>query len=272
MKVTSLKQYKKPKYPLKNEVLHNPILLKKLPERWKARAITSATMSTALLLMLTSCKTPISSQKSTTIQPSSTDQTSSTSTPSTSNQIASTNLPSPSNKPSSTNLKCTINPTAHTAGMMVMPIVNLSEEDALIIINDEAKMQGINFTGNNIVLENIDIPRTLIFENNSTEITTEKSNLTLDGYDINGKIGFEYVSREDIKGWSITEQQEGSYPYNQFSTALSNNLKKADTEKKIGVFYDPKSFDQATAENQLRSQVKEFVNWLKAEGIIQLGG
>jgi len=216
MEIIKLKKYKNPSYPLKDEVLCNPILLKKLPERWKKKAITCATMSSAALLFLTACR-----------------------------------------------------PTTPLGGAIMSPIVTLSEEDALIIINDEAKKQGINFIKDNTEIKDIDIPYKQNFVTNSYEIESKKSNLTLDGYNSDQKIGFEYVSDEDMRAWTIGNESPNSFYSNkQVATALSDNIKIADKEKQIGVFFDPKSVDQITAEAQIRNQVVNFITYLKAEGII----
>jgi len=215
MELVALKKYKTPKYPLKHEVLHNPILLKKLPERWKFKAMTCATMSTALILMLTSCKP---------------------------------------------------NQTAIMGGIGPMITVTLSEEDALIIINDEAKKQGLDFTKDGTQLDNIDIPYNYSTYNNV--LATRNDNLILDGYDANSKIGFEYISSEDIQAWTNVQYSVQFGLYETFSLVLSNSIKDKIKDKNVGVFFDFYSNDQASREKELRMQVQDFLNWLKAQGII----
>ncbi|MCX7747283.1 MAG: hypothetical protein N2645_10385 [Clostridia bacterium] len=115
--------------------------------------------------------------------------------------------------------------------------------------------------------------------------------LQLDGYDKDKKIGFEFVSTHDYISWKkdqsgITSSVES---YNLLSAAktLRNGLGENVKGETIAVFYDPiasmpvddmmsdktsaeekvKKIKELSTEN-LREQVKDFLNWLKAEGII----
>jgi len=55
MKVKPLKKYKTPFYPDKSAVLRNPNILKAMPQRWKDRASVGFVLSSTILLLQTGC-------------------------------------------------------------------------------------------------------------------------------------------------------------------------------------------------------------------------
>lgn len=221
MEIVTLKQYKTPHYPIKDEIINSDILLNKLPKRWNSKILPFTSISAALLLTLSACQ-PV-----------------------------------------------------RTAGVNIAPRISLSEEDALIIINDEAKNYGITFEYDKTEIQNVDIPYKQIYNLNTNgtieeeTFETKKGNLILDGYVQNSKIGFEYVSDTDIDQWAADDSQQSLNGENKnIANNLSSSIKNADKEKKIGVFYDPHAVDMTEAKTQLRNQVRNFINWLKAEGVI----
>jgi len=56
MEVKPLKSYKTPAYPEKYVVLRNPTILKSIPQRWKGNAKIGLALSSIIMLMLTGCR------------------------------------------------------------------------------------------------------------------------------------------------------------------------------------------------------------------------
>lgn len=122
--------------------------------------------------------------------------------------------------------------------------------------------------------------------------SSKTGDLKLDGYDSGKKIGFEFISKEDYDSWHV---EEGIYSsvedFDFLSTAaiLRDGLEKDNEEASIGVFYNPMvrlSEDELKlgdedrdwegmavkindmGKDELKMQVKDFLEWLKAQGII----
>lgn len=55
MKVKPLKKFRTPDYPNKSTVLRNPNILKSMPQRWKGNVKVGFAMSSAFLLLMTGC-------------------------------------------------------------------------------------------------------------------------------------------------------------------------------------------------------------------------
>lgn len=253
MRVKSVEKYRLPYYPDKKEVLRNPVILKSIPQRWKGNVKVGIALSSLLCFMLSACE-------------------------------------------GSANLKNHLKGKAapifeHGDGRgsfgcdSVAPPAFLSEEEAFEVIREEAELQGINISDKNIALEGVDIPVTNLYSfldpdisNTGNEpLKTKKGDLVLDGYDEEKRIGFEYVSKEDYTEWhkdtgigcSVEE-------YNTLEAArlLQNGIEGKTGENIVGVFYDPVPlsgdwiYKSKKSEEQLREQVRDFINWLKAEGII----
>ena len=99
-------------------------------------------------------------------------------------------------------------------------------------------------------------------------VATNKGNLSFDGYDANSKIGFIYLSKDDIDSSTNVKEFKDfakSYTYyDVFSSVLSGNIKNNQKENKVWVFYNFRSIDKASAKKNLREQVQYFLNLLKA--------
>jgi len=130
-----------------------------------------------------------------------------------------------------------------------------------------------------------------------------KGNLELDGSTADKEIAFEFVSVNDLKDWEAeieTLDEDGKYTrmmstveeYNCFRAAksLREGIGGKTGETKVGIFYDPmpdyteeqyktllseysskkriSEEQKETAKQLLREQVIDFLNWLKAQGVI----
>ena len=122
---------------------------------------------------------------------------------------------------------------------------------------------------------------------------TRAGQLVLDGFDRKHKVAFEFVSREDFLGWqdpnSRKEGLASTMELRGTAEMLRSGLTSARHTPWIGVFYEPlaapplvrpvdwdmqkflvqiKQAERAAEEEALRAQVRDFIAWLKAQGVI----
>jgi len=155
----------------------------------------------------------------------------------------------------------------------VVPPVFFSEEEAKQIIRDEAAEGGIDFTGGRLIRGTF--PSTILYWDGNPSYGTWSGELMLDGYDAQLGIGFEFISKQDVIDWRT--------PYGIFSTVefydmIDTAQRLASAADHVAVFYDPTPdwsledtdiYEQKNLMREnLRLQVRDFLEWLKAEGII----
>ena len=109
----------------------------------------------------------------------------------------------------------------------------------------------------------------------------------MDGTDEKRKISYEFVSGDDIRQWQITDTDFMiGECYDAIGTAksLREGLIKAKPTGVHAIFYEPVSparpssfeedgrfneaLDMSGEREDLRQQVRDFIKWLKAEGVI----
>ena len=301
MNIEPIKKYNIPKYPEKSEIIRNPAMLKAIPERWKDNISIGVALSSIIALTLTGCGSSQAGTNGT----------------STDNGNVSSNTVS--------SIQAAVAPIFEHGGgrgsfgcVSVVAPSFLSEHEALQVIKEEALKYGINFEnlkygdspkkGIN-ELENVDIPETKLYfapksddqgsliKNNNFIDSTKKGNLTLDGYDADKKIGFEFISVDDYKKWAGNEKVWSSietYDVKNTAKLLQKGISNKNGDSNIGIFYDPMPLDEVfisadeiakkegksvdyheiskkvieMADEQLRLQVRDFLEWLKAQGVI----
>lgn len=270
MEIVPVKKYNEPNYPDREKVLANPEILKYIPERWRNNTYVLAALSTLLMLTLTGCES-----KGTSSEPSSS--------------------------------KAAVAPIfEHGSGRgsfgcsSVAPPSFLSEEEAFQVIQEEAKVYGINFKRDGLDLTNVNLPETKYYLKPEKEDKDYKSDggvinskqtgdLRLDGYDAEKKVAYEFISTIDYESWKVKEGIQSSVSdYDFISTAnlLKEGLSKKNGDNTIGIFYNPMtmmSWEEIKAEKdfkiaeektkerareELRKQVRDFLEWLTAQGII----
>lgn len=274
MDIKPVKKHRAPKYPDKQAVLGNPKLLKILPDRWKKSVYVNTALSSMLIFTLTSCRER---------------EVSGT------NEVERKALVAPVFEHG--------NGRGSFGCMSIAPPSFLSEEEAYQVIQEEGKKYGISFEGEGLEIDNVKIPETKYYlkpeesiqgykENGGVINSTKKGSLKLDGYNSAEKIGFEFISKEDYNSWHIEEGVWSSVEdFDFLSTAklLRDGLENKNGEASIGVFYNPmerlsedelkldnenRDWDamevkvKQMAEENLRKQVKDFLEWLKAQGIM----
>jgi len=176
--------------------------------------------------------------------------------------------------------------------VMVAPPAFLSEDEALAVINNVAKEYGLSFTAQDAPeLENVLQPVTNIYGSDDTADPHERGLLALDFADETHGVAIEFVSVEDVREWHEAtgfEVSAGTYATQDAAAQLSEGLEDAmDTSfagLTVGVLYDPcetgaeaasqedweASEEDARARSveQLAAQVRDFCEWLQAQGII----
>jgi hypothetical protein len=158
---------------------------------------------------------------------------------------------------------------------VVVPPVFLSEAEAREVIVEEAKKAGLYMVGGTTPVPGV----TLDAYKNSRKPTTEK--LTLDGFDKKKKVGFVFVSVEDSERWSEPSLSSvTSVQLKPLAEKVRKKVEAAKPEMTVGVFYDPMpqgKWDESKAaaaqrkisdREELRKQVRDFVKWLKSQGVI----
>ncbi|MEN6370597.1 MAG: hypothetical protein ABFD64_01155 [Armatimonadota bacterium] len=257
MKVAPVKKYIEPRYPTSQILEEHPELLKIIPKRWQGNTMVLTTL--AGLCILSSCLQKESAAKQ-----------------------------APGTTPASQQGK----KRARLMGLPAIPPVFLSEDEAREVIVDEAKRAGITFKADGHEF----------IESNTPELKPYLP-LVFDGYDEKYKISYEVVSMSDFKNWNTIKIQpaiQSSYDTKEMAKRLKDALVKAKSGGYYVVFYSPGEYREAAkkhygykqpaydakdvdwqAENakilemtkdlareDLRNQVKDFISWLKAEGVI----
>ena len=139
----------------------------------------------------------------------------------------------------------------------------LDEEDACKIIREEAAKAGISFTADAHTLQ-VPMPVSEPQQEVAVNFTIKKIPLTLDGADNARNISFEFVSNADMAAWG--KQGVTTLGMNSHAEMLRAGMSQGVPAGTYAVFYDPASLPLQGVE--LRQQVKEFIAWLKAEGVI----
>ncbi len=295
MMLKPVKHYKEPYYPEKKIILNNPSLLNTAPKRWANNKSVQVALSSILLMTLTACGPKYTDTDKTASPENTVAPTAKTDVSEVDNE----------NKTSEVTNGYVAPIFEHGEGigsfgcMSIAPPAFLSEEEAYQVISDEARKRGINFEKENEILKNIMLPVTYTFpekfiqDPDNPDIiiaekpskTQKKGNLILDGYDHDKQIAFEFVSVSDFKGWigdSTVHSSVESYHCLETSKTLREGIIDKTDNKFVGVFYDPiagisieelrkdYSFDKRKelSKELLRQQFSDFLEWLKAEGVI----
>lgn len=183
----------------------------------------------------------------------------------------------------------------------------LSEEEAYEIIKSEAESYGgIEFDRDSPpVLEDVKIPESRLFDGQSAKKrSVRKGDLRLDGADADHQIAFEFVSQDDVYEWRKENEKAAAtftlYDVKGAAKQLREELVSYGPDLSLGIFYDPcndvdmegafdamaraeeqgETFDwdgakleqeaeaRAKSEEELRAQVRDFLDWLKGQGVI----
>ena len=284
--LSPLPNYKSPSYPTKEEIMKNPALLRKIPRRWANNPLVLTALGLVLSAGLTACGTASDSILPDSASPAASDAQGAANSPSSDHSIASA---VDSSEASANDAKALDIPIfAHGTGRgsygceSVAPPVFLSEEEAMQVIEEECAAQGIDLSGKKTISGTFPatstLPETI---SGGASDQTYTGDLRLDGYSEDLGIGVEFVSTDDIIDWQAdTEMHATVEEFDLKGTAQ----RLADCTDNVAVFYDPtadnyldftgsneESYVESSKEQsleELREQVRDFLQWLKAQGVI----
>jgi len=179
--------------------------------------------------------------------------------------------------------------------IVVAPPVFLSEEEALEVIKTELAKSGVVLSRDRVMVRDVKIvrhkeDRSAAGAMQFTELRDSALPVELDAVDPKRSVAVEYVSFED--SLLLIEPYAGDsvmgFYMRHAAQLLSDQVRQKGPRMSLGVFYDPvgalmvarKEKDRKRAEAEaerrakarsrelLRAQVKDFVDWLKAQGAI----
>jgi hypothetical protein len=239
MYITPLKSYPEPMYPTREQAWELPELLRAMPRRWQGQAMVLAAALTCSVLAGCRAKAAPSPPG-----------------------VAGGVMPPP--LPMTTTRVAPVFGTDPAArggirGKVAMPAF-LSEEDALFIIMDEAKKAGIALAPTSQALPGLPNPLPAATGKPAAPVT-----LAFDGSDAARNLAIEFLSQEDRDAWQ--QAGGGTATLRDAAKALREEISKAGAGGTYGVFYDA-TYPGEDAKAHLRGQVREFIAWLKAEGVI----
>lgn len=292
MNIKPVKKITPPRYPDQYTVDLDQLLLSNVPLRWRAAPLAGTVLSAVVLLGLSSCsgsggRTPGSGD-----------------VPS---PLSSYEIPEDSPEPSEEyvtmgeTMPIQAQPPVFEHGegigvygcVAVNAPVFLSEDDAYAIIRDE--FERVNLSVSMGSGRAIDVQLPLVNQNDGMITGAQTGDLCFDfsvfKQETDQDIVLEFISRDDIRKWADNGELQSSVeiiPFLESAKVLRDGLADRSLNKKCGVFYDPsecvtvdhnwenwsESFSQAEAEAKeraaeaLRSQVRDFIDWLAAQGII----
>lgn len=153
-----------------------------------------------------------------------------------------------------------------------LPPNYLTEEEAYNIVKDEAAKYGVAFDTTAPELKDVEFQLDKFSTQGTTSIL-HKFNVPLDGYAREKGIGFEFISEDDINEFNYSVQQinnEGVNPISksEYNDKLEEAIKQKENKMYLDVFYNNGYASDEQLEAELREQVKSFMEWLKAQGVI----
>jgi hypothetical protein len=172
---------------------------------------------------------------------------------------------------------------------VMSPPVFISEDEARKIIFTALKKENLIFSITNTPVLKFDAPpiaNDCFFEKQKKNVKKAKVEIQMDGYNKKYNLAIEYVSTADFKKFKNDDACESTVEgFNTKGAAelIMNELKTQGTTNAV-VFYDPMplvSYRNTElygdpeirinnlAREQLLAQVKDFIEWIKKEGIIK---
>jgi hypothetical protein len=281
LEIRPVKTYAAPRYPTKQAVTLDHAVLRAIPVRWKAKPAVCLALALTVSSGLYGCGGTAAGTLP------------NKETPSVSGTVSQA-PPGTAGPGENQPLALAIPIFQHGGGRgsygceSVAPPVFLSEEEAAQVIREEAELMGVHFDGSKSIEGTF--PATNLYGETRFENATWDGKLQLDGGDTALGVGFEFVSQDDVKAWQQTGDMMSSVEeYDMKGTAE----RLAQCVENTAVFYDPgqnwedfkfdwndKNADfnayveEYSAEQKermledLREQVRDFLSWLAAEGVI----
>jgi len=275
-KITPVKKTAAPKYPDQYAVELDKLLLAHKPLRWSAVSVAGTVLSAVVMMGLAGCSDfgtvtmgdPVP-------QPYYTEPSSSDDDLFTLGEVAPVRTPLFEHGEGIGMYGC----------LMVNAPVFVSEDDAFAIIRDEFAKENMKVERGGGQAENIPIPE--MHANYDAQINVRPGALEFDFAVRDRNIVMEYVSSDDIKAWIVPDEEGqvgwssvAAEPYKEAARVLNDGLNDQYYGGVHGVFYDPgEAYEHGDDESEqkaaqersadaLRAQVKDFIEWLAAQGVI----
>ena len=291
--LTPLSHYNGAKYPTKEQIQLHPELLRIIPRRWSRNPVVLTALGLVLSAGLTACGTVSQSILPDNSAPAASGETAASDQPSSDHSPASVtsavdsaedSAEASANDPEALDIPIFAHGTGRSSYgcMSVAPPVFLSEEEAMQVIAEECAAQGIDISGQKTISGTFPATSTLpVAISDSDSDKTYTGELQLDGYSEDLGIGVEFVSTDDIKDWRSNPRSISTVDeYDLKGTAQ----RLVDCTDNVAVFYDPTAddYNDFTGSNEesyvessreksleeLREQVRDFLQWLKGQGVI----
>lgn len=258
MQASPQRTHRSPGYPTRLEINADPTLLReRLPSAWAGHPELATAAALALTFTLAGCHTP-------------------------SSVVAADSKACPAGGPA------IIAPLfehgdgfAATGCIIVNPPAYFTEDEAWLIIDAELAKHGINLTEKEYAIPGVEIP---LYR--SEDLAARKDGdplpppvsvapLNADRADPQHRIALEFVSAEnppekaafhfaDEFGGTI-----GSISFSGGAEAMRSEVGNSATEKVFfAALYDPLASSNAKSRRLLRQQVRDFIQWLEAQGAI----
>ena len=141
-----------------------------------------------------------------------------------------------------------------------------TENDARIMIAEEAKRLGVEFTleGNLPRVEGIHASRDGNADSMQDNTAGKPMPLLFDGATKTGTIAFEILTGDDVP--DRIDNTDKLTDFHSAAQGLARELKTKPGDFVVGVFYDPLAGKGEIADQEpLRQQVRDFIAWLKTE-------
>jgi hypothetical protein len=279
MRMKPVRYYAPPAYPTRDYLVEHPELLRLVPERWRHNRIVLAVLSAAAF-MLTSCKEMAEAEPG--------------GTPS---HVA----PIFVHGAGRGSFGCVaMNPPVFLSEEEARQVIQEEAKKAgLDFASDALKVNDVDVPvtdryGSDEDREKTDKTAT---EHKDKKRRTRTQDFVFDGYDKKHDVAYEFVSEGDFKQWERNDSgisTASDFDLKGASETLRSSLQEKRLRTTVAVFYEPgatppwmktpgagpkngdwKAFfekEKAAARQigreELRKQVRDFVQWLKAQGVI----
>jgi hypothetical protein len=279
--ITPVKKYASPKYPTIADAQCAPLLLRKLPSRWEKNAAVVAAVGMLGVMSLTSCG--ILDSKTAGYNPNSENFL----------NVAPVFVHGEG--------------TGSMGCMMIAPPVFLSEQEAIAIIKSMTEDSGLNFSASppEYIATKNQAEHLTQYSWEGTRYILGDGNVGLNLYDDKKGVAVSFISMENaelryvnFKDEVTWESSVSSYSPRELAELTVEDFAQQNGDIAVGVFYDPgkdweseehqrildeyndseKDWEEKMTqyenevklliEENLRAQVRDFIEWLQGQGII----
>jgi len=260
--ITPVKKYAAPKYPTKTDAKRSPDLLRKLPSRWEKNAKVVAAMGLIGAMTLASCGLL-------------TPQYQNSSTWGGLKSFVDTIIEKAKNNNNNNNTENVIETTDYDDMFYLagepMPPSYLTEEDALAIIKTMAETYGL--TLENDTPEHINVPMDLYDSEHKVGVDYQEYRYKYSGsksYEILDSIAMGWFYDTDI--WGNAECDRLYVEYTEKSNEIRDVYYETNYDeyriRQNEAYEEYEAKIAAVVEEELREQVRDFIEWLQGQGII----